>query len=148
MDPVVVLVLSLGFIFSVVALHSMYTLSTTVFLADKSKYLTGMMLMHISQSSPRSPESSHDGLARILRARLDLAKESKERLNLCRSTGVCGSVRWMEDENGTGHMVREKKPESSTKVTVEDGGNGAKHLYYYHCMLDTPVRTSRSHISP
>lgn len=35
MDPVVVLVLSLGFIFSVVALHSMYTPPTSV-LADKS----------------------------------------------------------------------------------------------------------------
>ena len=35
-DPVVVLVLSLGFIFSVVALHSVYTPPTRAFVADES----------------------------------------------------------------------------------------------------------------
>ena len=39
MDPVVVLVLSLGFIFSVVALHSMYNLPFIAFVADKSLLL-------------------------------------------------------------------------------------------------------------
>lgn len=38
-DPVVVLVLSLGFIFSVVALHSMYTPSVAAPVADKTLWL-------------------------------------------------------------------------------------------------------------
>ena len=39
MDPVVVLVLSLGFIFSVVALHSMHTPPTVLFVEDDSLLL-------------------------------------------------------------------------------------------------------------
>lgn len=95
-DPVVVLVLSLGFIFSVVALHSMYNPRIVLWSHTKAYRLIGIVLTLRSQSSPRSLENSHRRQAGVPGGQVILARGPTERCGLCKSTGACDTTRWMK----------------------------------------------------
>ena len=123
-DPVVVLVLSLGFIFSVVALHSTYTPPIVACVADKSLSLDPKYAnSYISHCQAHSKVLIIGNLAFQGSRSFCLAGEPIEWCRLCQSTEADCNAQWAKGHSthgcGGGNWKRPQKLPAITGKEVE-----------------------------